>query len=373
LGIRLALASRFVVRLLLTLFVVLVPHVALAHQTSVKYVDLAIHDHSVEVELRCAATDVTEPMGLATDATPTVADALKHATVAPYVQRWLELTGCTATTPQLAAADAKFLAITWTATCPRVDELALDLTALFALDARQEVIVQLAAPGRSTIQTIVRADHAKTTLRAGESPSLLAWVRTGMHHIYSGFDHICFVLALLLVVMLYRGIGTWHTRGFLLTLRSTALVITAFTIAHSISLIAAALGYVELPSGFVESMIALSIAYTAAEDVVKPDVTWRYWLTFAFGLVHGLGFAGTLAELLPPRDVVVPLLCFNIGVEVGQLSIVLVALPVFYAVARVAGGDRYRRAVMPVLAGIIFLLGLTMFVERILSVRILPM
>jgi hypothetical protein len=346
---------------------------AFAHQTSVKYVDLAIRDSTVNVELRCAATDVTEPMGLPTDATPTVSDALKHASIAPYVQRWLVLAGCTTTPPTAAATDAKFLAITWTATCPRVDELTLDLSALFALDAKQEVIVQLAAPGRSTIQTIIRADHAKTTLRAGESPSLVAWIRTGMHHIYGGVDHILFVLALLLVVMLYRGPGTWHTRSFWLTLRSTALVITAFTIAHSISLIAAALGYVELPSGFVEAMIALSIAYTAAEDVVKPDVTWRYWLTFGFGLIHGLGFAGTLAELLPPRDVVLPLLCFNVGVEVGQLSIVLVALPVLFAVARVAGGERYRNKVLPSLAGIIFLLGLTMFVERILSVRILPM
>jgi hypothetical protein len=359
--------------LLIVALLVLLPRFAIAHQTSVKYVDLAIRDNTVAVELRCAATDVTEPMGLAIDATPSVADALKHATVAPYVQKWLVLAGCAASAPRAAASDDKFLSITWTATCPGVDELALDLRALFALDARQEVIVQLAAPGRSTIQTIIRADHAKTTLRAGESPSLVAWIRTGMHHIYSGFDHICFVLALLLVVMLYRGADTWHTRSFWLTLRSTALVITAFTIAHSISLIAAALGYVELPSRFVESMIALSIAYTAAEDVVKPDVTWRYWLTFGFGLIHGLGFAGTLAELLPPREVVVPLLCFNVGVELGQLSIVAVALPVFYAVARVAGGQRYRKTVLPLLAGIIFLLGLTMFVERILSLRILPM
>ncbi len=233
--------------------------------------------------------------------------------------------------------------------------------------------MQLAAPGTATIQTIVRADHAQTTLRPGEAPSLLAWVKTGMDHIYEGIDHILFVLALLLVVMLYRGAGTWHTRAFLLTLRSTALVITAFTIAHSISLIAAALGYIALPGGFVEAVIALSIAYTAAEDVVKPDVTWRYWLTFGFGLIHGLGFASVLAELLPPTDVVVPLLCFNVGVEIGQLSIVLVALPVFYAVARVAGGDRYRRRVLPFFAGIIFLAGLTMLVERLLGVRILPM
>lgn len=345
---------------------------AFAHQTSVKYVDLAIHDRQVAVELRCAATDVTEPMGLPPDAKPTVADALAHPAVATYVQHWLALAGCTVDAPRAAAADAKFLAITWTATCPRVDALDVDLSALFALDPRQEVIVQLAAPGAQSIQTIVRGAQPKVTLRAGESPSLFAWILTGMDHIYSGVDHICFVLALLLVVMLVRE-RTWQTRPFVPTLRSTAVVITAFTIAHSISLIAAALGYVELPSQLVETLIAVSIAYTAAEDVVRPDVKWRYGLTFAFGLVHGLGFASTLAELLPPRDVIIPLLCFNIGVELGQLSIVLVALPVFYGLARLVGGERYRRSVLPGLAGIIFLLGLTMCIERLAGVRILPM
>jgi hypothetical protein len=362
-----------VLRLVVLLFALALPRMAAAHQTSVKYVDLAIDGNAVNIELRCAATDVTEPMKLPADARPSVREALAHPAVANYVQAWLVLAGCTTSAPRATATDDKFLAIRWTATCARVDELALDFTALFALDARQEVIVQLAAPGAATIQTIVRADHAKPTLRPGETPSLVAWIRTGMDHIYEGVDHILFVLALLLVVMLYRGVGTWHTRGFWLTLRSTALVITAFTIAHSISLIAAALGYITLPSAFVEAVIALSIAYTAAEDVVKPDVMWRYWLTFGFGLVHGVGFASTLAELLPPRDVVLPLLCFNVGVEIGQLTIVLAALPVFFAVARVAGGDRYRRFVMPALAGVIFLLGLAMFVERILSVRILPM
>ena len=365
--------NRRVHRLFVVIALLALPHVAAAHQTSVKYIDLAIDGKQVRVELRCAATDVTEPMGLPADAQPTVSDALAHAGVATYVQRWLVLGGCTVDAPRAVAADEKFLAVQWTATCGRTDTVDVDLGALFALDVRQEAIVQLAAPGTKTVQTIVRSARPKVTLRPGEAPSLIAWIRTGMDHIYDGVDHICFVLALLLVVMLARGDGGWRVRPFVATLRSTAVVITAFTIAHSISLIAAALGYVALPGRFVESMIALSIAYTAAEDVVRPDVRWRFALTFGFGLVHGVGFAATLAELLPPSDVVVPLLCFNVGVELGQLTIVLVALPVFYGVARVAGGDRYRARVLPALAGIIFLLGLTMLVERILSIRILPM
>jgi hypothetical protein len=372
---------------------------AFAHQTSVKYVDLVLEGERVTVTLKHAASDVTEPMGLPNDARPTVREALAHAAVPPHVQGWFVLAGCTNDAARAAAVDDRFLTVSWTATCANTDELAVDLAALFALDARQEVIVQLAAPGRATVQAIVRGDSPKVTLRPGEAPSLLAWVRSGMDHIYEGVDHILFVLALLLVVMIYRarpsesgalhpgragasessalhpgrGHDRWHTRAFWPTLRATALIVTAFTIAHSITLIAASLGVVSLPSAFVEAVIALSIAYTAAENVVRPDVRWRYALTFGFGLIHGLGFASVLAELLPPSDVVVPLLMFNVGVEVGQLSIVMIALPVFYGVARVVGGDRYRRVALPALAGVIFLVGLAMFAERVLDVRILPM
>lgn len=361
------------IRALVVLVIVALSPRAFAHQTSVKYVDMAIRGDAVEVSLRCAASDVTEPMGLPADAKPSVAEALAHAAVPPYVQGWLVLAGCTTDTPRATRFDDAFLAVTWTATCPRTEELLADFSALFALDARQEVIVQLAAQGKDTVQTIVRAEQAKTTLRPGEAPSLLAWVWTGMDHIYGGIDHVLFVIALLLVVTLYRGHDTWHVRAFWPTLRSTAVVITAFTIAHSITLIAAALGVVQLPSAFVEAVIALSIAYTAAEDIVRPDVRWRFSLTFAFGLVHGLGFASSLATLLPPTDVVVPLLCFNIGVEIGQLSVVIVALPGLYGLTRLLGADRYRRVAMPALATVIFLIGLAMVLERVFDVPILRM
>jgi len=99
---------------------------------------------------------------------------------------------------------------------------------------------------------------------------------------------------------------------------------------------------------------------------VKPDVRWRFALTFGFGLVHGLGFASTLAVQLPPRDVIVPLLFFNVGVEVGQLTIVLVALPVFYVAARELGALHYRRYAMPAVSALIFVAGVVWVIERAL-------
>jgi hypothetical protein len=355
---------------------------AAAHQTSVKYVDLVVDGATVAVTFRVTPGDVTEPMGLPTDARPTAAEAAAAPAVAGFVAHWLAIRAagapCLASAPAIRVDDdAKFVVVTWRASCPAtIDELVLDFAAFFAVDQKHAAIVRLSSPGADPVDTIVHPEGSPLTLHLGEAApaSLGAWIRTGMDHIYDGRDHISFVLALLLVVLLVRGAdGTWQLRGALPSLRATATIITAFTIAHSLTLIAASFGWVRLPSRLVESLIALSIAYTAVEDILKPDVRWRFVLTFGFGLVHGLGFAAVLAEMLPPHDVIVPLLCFNLGVEIGQLTIVLVALPVLVLVARVVGAARYRRVVMPLLAAAIFTIGTIWLIERVFVVRILGM
>jgi hypothetical protein len=347
----------------------LLGRVASAHQTSVKYVDVTIDEDRATLAVKVAPGDVTEPLGLPADARPAVSEVVRSPAVAPYVAHWIAATSyarpCTASAPATSADDdGKFVTVTWQVACAGVPT-DLDFTSFFALDTRHVAIVHVEPGARDSI---VRADSPRLVLRA--KPSLFAWVREGMDHIYTGRDHISFVLALLLVVMLVRK-PDWQLRGPIATLRATATVITAFTIAHSVSLISASLGWVHLPSRFVESMIALSIAYTAFENIVYPDVPWRFWLTFGFGLVHGLGFASTLAVLLPPRGVIVPLLCFNLGVELGQLTIVVAALPAFYVVARALGAGVYRRTLMPVISVGIFVLGALWLVERAFEVRIL--
>ncbi len=156
-----------------------------------------------------------------------------------------------------------------------------------------------------------------------------AWRYTalGVEHILLGIDHLLFVLALLLIVR-----DAW-------TLLKT---ITAFTVAHSITLALATLGLASVPSAPVEAAIALSIVFVAAEGLRAgpASLTVRYpWLAaFAFGLLHGFGFAGALAELsLPAREVPLALLCFNIGVELGQILFVGVVLAVRHALRRLPG------------------------------------
>lgn len=365
-------------RALAVLLVIAAAGAARAHQSSVKYVDLAVDGTEIAVRITVAPADVTEPLGLAIDAQPTVAAATVPA-AARYVQAWLALgladgSACSAGPPTAVPdPEVRFVVVAWRATCPAAPHrVRVDLARFFVVDARHEAIITLRAAGDEATRgepQILRAGTPVATLALGQRASLAAWIADGLAHIYGGPDHIGFVLALLLVIVLVRspdGAG-WEVRRPLAALRSTAAIVTAFTVAHSLSLIAASLGYISLPSRLVESLIAASIVYTAVENVVRPDVRWRFALTFAFGLVHGLGFASMLAELLPPDHVVLPLLGFNLGVELGQLSIVAVALPLLLWVARRLGAARYRRVGLVVAGVPLAAAGLYWLVDRALG------
>jgi hypothetical protein len=352
--------------------------VASAHQSSVKYAEVTVDGASATVRVTIAPTDVTQPLGLDDAAKPTVGEALAPATldrVTAFVASWIALrtpSGATCSYSALRAApdaDGKFVDVTWDAACGgTIDKLVVDFTRFFALDQRHEAIVSVHAPGEQVEPIVVRISDPVLAVTPGQKTSLLGWIRHGMDHIYGGLDHIAFVLTLLLIVAIRRVDGEWKLRSPWEAIKSTAVIITAFTIAHSASLIAASLGYISLPSRFVESMIAASIVYTAIEDIVRPDVKWRYALTFGFGLIHGLGFASVLAELLPKEAVIVPLLTFNVGVELGQLSIVLVAIPVLWGLARLVGSENYRRIVVPVAAVPLALVGIKWLIERVFDV-----
>jgi hypothetical protein len=359
------------VRIFVVLAVVAVSAPAFAHQTSVKYVELDVAGSDASIRFRVSPADVTEPMGLPPDARPTALEAAASPKVGPYVARWLAVSShgaCTASPPVTSIdGDARFVVIAWTAHCPgKLDELSLDFAGFFAIDRRHVAILRFAAPGVDAITDVVRFGQSPVRLHVGEPPeeSLLGWVKLGVEHIWEGTDHIAFALALLLVVVLAHAPAGWTTRQPISALKSTAAIVTAFTISHSLSLIAASLGIVELRATIVEPAIAVTIVYTAVEDVVWPDARWRFFLAFGFGLVHGLGFASVLGELLPPTDIVAPLLLFNLGIEMGQLAIVLIALPLLYALALAIGAARYRRIAMPALATLIFGFGVKWFIER---------
>jgi hypothetical protein len=354
----------------------LAPGRAAAHQTSVKYVDVTVDGPTAAIKLTVAPSDVTEPLGLPPDAQPTI-DAATSPAVAAYVARWLAV-GPRADAPCRPAAaraepdaDRRFVVVEWSATCPAaLDHLALDFRAFFATDTRHEAIVTVHAHGETGEARVVRAADPILAIADTGEVGLAGWVAAGVEHIWDGRDHVSFVLALLLVVMLRRDDHGWATRPPGQTLRRTATIITAFTVAHSLSLIAASLGWLRLPSRVVEPLIAFSILYTAIENIVRPDVRWRFALTFGFGLVHGLGFASVLQEMLPPDHVIAPLLGFNLGVEVGQLVIVIIALPLAWLAARELGAERYRRRILPALSIVIAAVAVKWLIERVFDLNL---
>lgn len=170
------------------------------------------------------------------------------------------------------------------------------------------------------------------------------------HIVPKGLDHILFVLGLFLLS---------------LKIKPILLQVTAFTVAHSITLALSIYGVVSLPSSIVEPLIALSITYVAVENLfVKEYKPWRTAIVFAFGLLHGLGFAGVLEELGLPRSQFVPaLVSFNVGVELGQLSVITAA---FLAVGLPFGAKQwYRKRITIPASVLISLVGLYWTIERI--------
>jgi hydrogenase/urease accessory protein HupE len=173
------------------------------------------------------------------------------------------------------------------------------------------------------------------------------FVRMGAEHILTGYDHLLFLFALVLA------------GG---TVRSLALAVTSFTVAHSVTLALAVLGFVAPPGQWVEPAIALSVAYVGAENLWARPAT-RPWITFPFGLVHGFGFAGALGDIDIPRvEMPWALLSFNIGVEIGQLASLLV---LGLSVTRLRQRSWFARRAVPVMSAAIVVTGLVWFVGRL--------
>lgn len=197
--------------------------------------------------------------------------------------------------------------------------------------------------------------------RGGEI-GFAAFFVSGVLHMLEGVDHLLFLGVLLLPLMLAADRGIPHR------LIEAAKVLTAFTSAHGLTLWLAALGLVDVPARLVESVIALSIAATAVDNVV-PFLGSRRWLVaFGFGLVHGLGFASALGPLdLPPVELALSLLAFNLGLEAMQFGVALVVLPLGYLLSM---GVSVRRALLPLGSAAAGLAAMLWFAERAFDLSI---
>ncbi len=225
--------------------------------------------------------------------------------------------------------------------------VAIEYSLLFDLDPQHRGLLNFVEGGESR-SVVFGVDHARQVV-GGEAGGAMAqfatYVREGIWHIWLGFDHILFLMSLLLPAVLVRRDGTWQAApDFKASFWDVARIVTAFTVAHSITLTLAALELVSLPSRWVESAIALSVVLAALNNVFPIVERGRWIAAFAFGLLHGFGFAGALQDLgLPTGSLALSLAGFNIGVELGQLAIVAAFLPVAFALRSTWA---YRRLVL---------------------------
>lgn len=236
-------------------------------------------------------------------------------------------------------------AFTMSLSCPDGASFSLDAPWLADLGRSHRAMVewQDAPVGMMT------ASHPRLTWGEASSGEVAAdFIGLGVEHVLTGFDHLAFLLGLLLVAR---------------STREIVGVVTGFTLAHSLTLSLAALGVFSLPGSFVEPAIALSVAWVGLENRWNPPPGRRLALTFALGLIHGFGFAGLLAELgLPVEHRALALVSFNVGVELGQLALVALALPVLLALRRREGW--VERGVPAISLGLVAI-GLFWFAERV--------
>ena len=331
----------------LALVLMVVAASAAAHSLSVAHVDIKagpdVREMQVEIDLALRDLALTLPLDANRDEQLSwgellIARAQIEALVASHLQLSTAAGVCTLVPGQLGTRrydDGGYASLRMTARCPSASALLVDYRLFFDQDPQHRALITMRR-GDQIVTAIARQDDTAVSLPTTSRAPFLDFLREGVAHILAGYDHLAFLLSLLLPAALLRGKGrwepvpkardgAWHVLG----------IVTAFTAAHSITLSLAALGWVRPVGAWIEVGIAASIALAALNNL-RPIITRRLWLVgFVFGLIHGFGFAGALLEIgLPSGARVSALLGFNLGVELGQLLVVAAVLPVLLLVRR---------------------------------------
>lgn len=238
--------------------------------------------------------------------------------------------------------------------------------ALFAFDANHRVFARWQRGGEQTSAVLTPQRQELALGSTGSTPfaTLETYWHEGLAHVWSGWDHLLFIAGLFLAAALIRAGPGWQPAPQLKpALLDSAKLVTAFTLAHALTLCLTALGVVALPTRVVESLVALSVLFAGANNL-WPVVSRRglFALAWVFGLIHGSAIAGALLELgLPPQGRALALLGFNLGVEVAQLLLVAVLVPLAFSLRR-------WRGYVPLLLWpgslVVSLAGLVWFVDR---------
>ncbi|MFT3954493.1 MAG: HupE/UreJ family protein [Piscinibacter sp.] len=356
---------------------------AQAHKPSDSYLTLTQEGNRLRGQWDIALRDLDAAIGLDADGNGEITWGevrVRHAEIAAYALARLGISGdgqpCVARAGEQLIdhhTDGAYTVLNFEVACPAPPHrLELGYRLFADIDPQHRGLLRLQAQG-ATRTAVLGPDSvgaAYELKQPGRLEQFVDYLREGVWHIWIGFDHILFLLSLLLPAVLVWQAARWQPAA---RFRDAAVevfkIVTSFTVAHSITLTLATLGYVSLPSRWVEATIAASVVLAALNNV-RPVFHGRRWLmAFGFGLVHGFGFASVLADLGLPRDALaLALFGFNVGVELGQLAIVLAFLPLAFALRDTRF---YQRAVFIGGSLVIALLAALWFVERAFGVIIL--
>ena len=324
----------------------LLPAAAAAHKPSDSYLTLRARGSEVAGRWDVALRDLDAVLGLDGDGDGRITwgELREHsAAVSAYAFASLDLAAdgvrC-AIRPGAQQverhSDGAYAVLWFASSCASApSQLAVEYTLLAGVDPQHRGLLRLEHAGASQSAVLGGSEGTQRFSLSAPAPgrTLLRYVQQGVWHIATGFDHLLFLLCLLLPAVLRREAGRWAPAA---SLRAVALdvarVVSAFTAAHSLTLSLAVLGFVTLPARWVESAIAASVVLAALNNLY-PLVDGRRWaVAFGFGLLHGFGFASVLDGLgLPTATLAPALLGFNLGVELGQLVGVALFLPLAFA------------------------------------------
>ena len=356
---------------------------AYAHKPSDSYLSFVVKDKTVVGQWDIALRDLDFALGLDANGNAEITWGevrAKHTEIAAYAMSRLQISAQGNTCPLVVTehlvddhTDGAYAVLRFTAQCTTtIQVLQARYNLFFDIDPQHKGLLRLDYQGNSStaIFSPEKASQEFTLKQVSKLQQFLDYAREGVWHIWIGFDHILFLLALLLPAVVFRQDKKWQAvTAFKPAFWSVLKIVTAFTLAHSITLTLATLGVISLPSRWVESTIAASVVIAALNNIYPLFRERRWVMAFVFGLIHGFGFASVLTDLgLPQGALVLALVGFNIGVEGGQLAIVSAFLPVAFALRYTW---LYQRFVLFGGSIVIAILATIWFAERAFDMKVL--
>ena len=380
-------------RALVALGLAAIASTAFAHKSSDSYLQIDAAPGKLAVRWDIALRDLDIALDLDTDGDGKLTWGEVKAAwprIESYAMAHMAIEGCELRATERGLErrnDGTYAVLHLTSTCTLGGPPKISYSLFSEVDPTHRGIAKVQRPGEALVLSVLDPSRAaageasassasggasgSASREAASAPSRWQFLGEGIRHILGGYDHVLFLLCLLLPAVMRRTPGGWQpVERLSQAILPVVGIVSAFTVAHSITLTLAALKLVSLSSSFIEPAIAVTIVLAALDNIWPIFPVRRIVVTFFFGLIHGFGFASVLAELnLPTADFAWALLQFNVGLEMGQLMIVGVATAVLFGLR---GWSRYGTLVIRGGSLVAMTIAGLWFIERTANVKILP-